>query len=199
MLARWNADGGDERFRFDYPLDADSIVLDLGGYEGQWASDLYARQRCRIHIFEPLPDFAQAISARFERNPDIDTHVIALGGSTRTETLGVAGASSSAHKRRAMQVEVRFRDACDWFEETGIAEVALMKINIEGGEYELLERMIESGFVNRVTDIQVQFHNFVANADSRMAAIQQGLEATHQLSWQYRYIWENWHRKEANV
>ena len=65
VLARWNADGGDTRFRFDYDLTPESVVLDVGGYEGQWASDLYARQRCQIRIFEPVREFAQLIDARF--------------------------------------------------------------------------------------------------------------------------------------
>ena len=38
MVAQWYADGGDARFRVDYDLDAGSVVLDLGGYEGQWAA-----------------------------------------------------------------------------------------------------------------------------------------------------------------
>lgn len=39
-----------------------------------------------------------------------------------------------------------------------IDDIGLMKINIEGGEYELLERMIELGIINKVKDIQIQFH-----------------------------------------
>ena len=92
VLARWNADGGDSRFRFDYELTPESIVLDVGGYEGQWASDLYARQRCKIHIFEPVRDFADAIGARFSRNPDIDVHALALGAERRHETISLVSA-----------------------------------------------------------------------------------------------------------
>ena len=61
-VAQFYADGGDTRLRFDYDLTPDSHVLDLGGYEGQWASDLYARRRCRIDVFEPVTRFAAAIA-----------------------------------------------------------------------------------------------------------------------------------------
>ncbi len=199
VLARWNADGGDDRFRFDYELNPASVVLDVGGYEGQWASDLYARQRCRIHIFEPVREFADAITARFSRNPDISVHGFALGASNRQETISLAGASSSAHKRRQSQVDVEFRDVRDWFDETGIADVALMKINIEGGEYELLERMLETNLLARVLSLQIQFHYFVDDAEARMQAIQEQLAATHTPTWQYRFIWENWERNKASV
>lgn len=194
MVAQFYADGGDTRFRFDYDLKPDSLVLDLGGYEGQWASDLYAQHRCRIEVFEPVTRFAAAIAQRFRRNPDIRVHSLALGGSTRTETLSVHGASSSAYKSKSATEEVRFVDVAQWFEEQRIGEVRLMKINIEGGEYELLERMLERGLTARVADLQIQFHNFSPDAAQRMAAIQRGLAVTHRPTYQYRFVWENWRR-----
>lgn len=199
MLARWNADGGDSRFRFDYDLAPDSVVLDIGGYEGQWASDLYARQRCRIHIFEPVHEFAEAISARFSKNADIDVHAYALGADNRTELLSLAGASSSAHKSRQSTVSVEFRDVKEWLDAAAIDDIALMKINIEGGEYELLERMLETDLVSLVEAFQIQFHYFVDDADVRMTAIQERLAVTHSPTWQYRFIWENWERKGTGV
>jgi FkbM family methyltransferase len=193
-VAQFYADGGDTRLRFDYDLAPDSQVLDLGGYEGQWASDLYARRRCRIDVFEPVTRFAAAIAERFRHNPDIRVHPHALGRSTRSETLSVCGASSSAYKSKSATEEVRFIDVAQWFEEQNVRDVRLMKINIEGGEYELLERMLECGLTARVADLQIQFHNFSPDAPQRMAAIQRGLAATHRPTYQYRFVWENWRR-----
>ena len=34
MVSRWYEDGGNERFRFDYDLEQNSLVVDLGGYAG---------------------------------------------------------------------------------------------------------------------------------------------------------------------
>jgi FkbM family methyltransferase len=194
MVAQFYADGGDARLRFDYELAPSSLVLDLGGYEGQWASDLYARRRCRIDVFEPVEKFAAGIAERFRHNPDIRVHRLALGGATRTETLSIAGASSSAFKSKDATEEVRFVDVAEWFDEQRLDDVRLMKINIEGGEYELLERMVERGLTARVADLQIQFHNFSPDAAERMAAIQRGLAATHRPTYQYRFVWENWRR-----
>ena len=60
-LARWHADRGDELLRLDYPLSAQSLVFDLGGYKGQWASDIFGRFACRVLVFEPIVPFADAI------------------------------------------------------------------------------------------------------------------------------------------
>lgn len=151
-VKQYYADGGDLRFRFAYELTPDSRVLDLGGYEGQWASDLYARQRCRIAIFEPVKKFAAAIGERFRRNADIEVFAYALGAMDRREVISVGGASSSAFKDKADKDEIEYVDAARWFAEHDVGEVALMKVNIEGGEYELLERMIAAGLVGRVRD-----------------------------------------------
>ena len=84
-IRQWWADGGDERFRFDYDLTRDSLVMDLGGYEGQWASDLYGRHRCRISVFEPVAGYAEKIRRRFQKNNDIEIFQFGLGSATRTE------------------------------------------------------------------------------------------------------------------
>ena len=54
---RWERDGGDFELRFNYNLDENSIVFDLGGFKGNFSSDLYARMPCQIYIFEPIKKY----------------------------------------------------------------------------------------------------------------------------------------------
>lgn len=197
-IKKWYADGGDDRFRFDYDLDESSFVLELGGYEGQWASDLYARHRCRIAIFEPVARFAQNIAARFRTNGDISVFSCGLGATSRIETIYLHGASSSTHKKQTQSERVEIVDVGQWFEEHNIDAVQLMKINIEGGEYELIERLVATGLISRIDDIQVQFHNFTPDAPARMERLQDAMLATHTPTYQYRFVWENW-RKNADA
>ena len=194
MVKKWWDDGGDRHFRFSYPLDRSSFVMDLGGYQGQWASDLYSRYRCRIWVFEPVRRFAEAIGERFEQNEDIEVFRFGLGAVSRSETIYIRGAGSSTYRKRAEAEEIRIVDAKQWFDENGIESVALMKINIEGGEYDLLDRMIQTGLVESIENIQVQFHNFTVDATRRMEHIQKGLERTHTPTYQYKFVWANWAR-----
>jgi len=71
-----------------------------------------------------------------------------------------------------------------------------MKINIEGGEYDLLEHVIKIGAINNIRDIQIQFHDFVDDADIRMKYLLDELSRTHLPTYQYKYVWENWRRKD---
>jgi FkbM family methyltransferase len=199
MVKKFYADGGDDRFRYDYDLDERSLVLDVGGYEGQWASDLYARQRCRIAIFEPVARFARNIEARFRKNGDITVHACGLGAASRTETIFLHGASSSTHKKQTQSEQIEIVDVRQWFADHFVDTVRLMKINIEGGEYELLERLVATGLIDRIDDIQVQFHNFTPDAAARMAALQQAMRATHTPTYQYRFVWENWRKNVSTA
>ena len=61
LVRQWYIDGGDYELRFNYNLVEESIVLDLGGYQGQFASDLFSRYRCRIFVFEPVRKFSEQI------------------------------------------------------------------------------------------------------------------------------------------
>jgi hypothetical protein len=40
------------------------MVFDVGGYEGQWSSDIFSKYVCHIHIFEPVPEYAEQIASR---------------------------------------------------------------------------------------------------------------------------------------
>ena len=89
MVQKWYADGGDERFRYDYELNGRSFVMDLGGFEGAWASTIYDRYRCRIVVFEPVSQFAAAIRARFADNEDVE--VFHSRTTTCVRFLGLSG------------------------------------------------------------------------------------------------------------
>ena len=191
----WIKDKGDKTFRLNYDLDENSLVFDLGGYEGQWASDIFSRYCCRIHVFEPVSEFADKIKARFAGNKRILVHQFGLSNENRAVLLSVNKTSSSLYKQRGELKEVRLVKAVDFIQENHIQEIDLMKINIEGAEYDLLEHLIDTGLISNIHNIQVQFHDFVSNAEQRMIMLQKELEKTHGLTYQYPFVWENWRVK----
>ena len=196
-MRRWKSDQGDQKLRIDYELNSDSIVMDLGGYRGEWADEIHSRYGCTVHVFEPVSSFADGIAARFEGNPSIHVHCCGLGSHTRTERIGLsADASSMFHNDGAIET-IALVDAAEWFHERRIQNVDLMKINIEGGEYELLERLLDSGLASQVNNLQVQFHRIATDSEARMNSILERLQATHQPTYQYHFVWENWQRSAA--
>lgn len=86
------------------------------------------------------------------------------------------------------------RSIDDIHAELGCDEISLMKVNIEGGEYQLLEKMLSSDLVKNIEYIQIQFHDFVPDAKERRDAIRHSLSKTHVCEWCYEFVWESWRR-----
>lgn len=193
----WFRDEGDKTLRLNYDLDENSLVFDLGGYKGQWASDIYGMYCCWIHVFEPVEEFAQKIKRRFSKNRKIIVHQFGLADKNQTTKSGLDQDTSSIFKPGGRLVEAKLVRAADFMQKNNIQVIDLMKINIEGAEYDLLEHLIETGMVHRIVNIQVQFHDFVPNAEQRMLSIQKELGKTHFLTYQYPFVWENWRRKKT--
>lgn len=191
----WFDAQGDKTLRVEYDLNDDSTVFDLGGYEGQWASDIFSRYCCNVFVFEPVPVFANAIQKRFAGNDRIRVFPFGLSSTTSISHLGLGADSSSQFKDGDDQVEVRFVNAADFLAEHDIGTIDLMKINIEGGEYDLLDHLLDTGITDRIRDIQVQFHDFVPDAETRMMRIQERLSTTHFLTYNFPFVWENWRIK----
>jgi FkbM family methyltransferase len=193
-LQKWRADQGDIILRQEYSLTPSSVVLDLGGFKGQWASDIFSRYQSVIHIFEPVPDFSRFIINRFQNNPKVFVHNFGLGGKTRQEQININSDGSSIVRYSNNKLTIDIYDIKAWLNSSQIKNIDLLKINIEGGEYELLERMIEQDMLADVINFQIQFHNFFPEARFRMESIRRALLKTHKQTYCYDFVWENWRR-----
>lgn len=192
MVKKWYNDGGEDKMRFNYHLNEKSLVLDVGGYNGQWSSDIFSRYKCKIFIFEPVRFFAENITMRFEKNDSICVCPFGLGGYTRTEKIFISADGSSIFEKSPNYEEINIVDIYEWININGIEKVDLIKINIEGGEYELMNRLIQKKMVTKFKNIQIQFHNIFLDSSEKMISIQKELNNTHKLTYQYEFVWENW-------
>jgi len=194
----WFAANGDMTHRLDYPhLNKGSLVVDLGGYEGQWASNIFSKYCSNVWVFEPYQPYFHNIVERFSKNEKIKVFDFGLGQSESKLSFSVSEDSSSAfhHIEGASSDTIQLRKASQFLEVEKVNHIDLLKINIEGAEYDLLEHLIESEWIKKISNIQVQFHDFVDNAEERMKNIQINLSKTHQLTYQFEFVWENWELK----
>jgi len=188
---------GDDTLRLDYPLDEGSLVLDLGGYRGQFASDVYGRFRCRVLIFEPETEFCAFIRRRFKDNPSMEAFDFGLADKDCEISLVVDGSSTSAFGGEGRRVTGTLKGVGAFFAEKGLSKVDLLKINIEGGEYDLLDAMLDQDLARKVRHLQIQFHDHVPEAAQRAARIRERLRLTHELQWSFPWVWESWRLMDA--
>lgn len=191
----WVQANGDKTMRLNYDLSENSVVFDMGGYEGQWASDIFSKYKCSVFVFEPYKDYANNIRNRFVKNSNIKVFDFGLGKEDKITTLYSNDDGSSVFKKTGVSFEISITKASSFIKNEKISKIDLMKVNIEGGEYDLLEELIDSGMIGSIKNLQVQFHDFVPDAYTRMKKIQASLETTHRLTYQYEFVWENWELK----
>lgn len=191
--ARWRRDRGDERLRFSYPLSSESLVWDVGGYRGDFADDIVRRFGARVHLFEPLPEFFRHCVERFSKVPAVRCFPYGLGAKDGEVAFAeAADASKSLGQALPGATTVRLRAGRSVWESLGRPQVDLLKINIEGGEYDLLEDLLDAGAIRSFHHVQVQFHDFADRAVARRDTIRSRLRETHDEEWCYPFIWESW-------
>jgi FkbM family methyltransferase len=181
-----------EELRYQYDLKPEDLVIDLGGYKGEWSKRISDQYGCKIEIYEPINEFYQICN----RLKSDKIKVFKLGAAEKSHStkifLGDDGSSAVEGKGKAEDCEMR-----DVKEIVSDRIVDLLKINIEGLEYEVLERLIECNAIGQINNIQVQFHPFdsVKNYNIRRDRIRKELSKTHVETYNIDFVWENWKRK----
>ena len=85
-----------EQLRYEYPLTDNSVVIDAGGYEGNWFKQIYERYQCHIHVFEPVYDYwlqcsivAHRVANKLPEDNKIKVFRAGIGGDTSQDIFGV--------------------------------------------------------------------------------------------------------------
>jgi len=195
VLNKWLKDKGDVNLRLNCNnLNEKSIVFDVGGYNGNFTSSIYEKYRSNIYLFEPHPKFFKICSKKFKNNKKIK--LFNFGLSNKNSKLALSdndvGSSFVNFPKNKESLICKINKISDFIENNKIKNVDLMKINIEGGEYALLQELIDKKMIHIFQNIQVQFHNFEKDDVNKKKNISKQLQATHNKSWCYEFVWENW-------
>jgi len=190
---KWYDDKADETLRLDYPLDSNSIVIDAGGFEGKWASSISEKYNPIIYVLEPIKEFFEKIKIEFELNEKVIPLNYAISNRTCNSIMSVDGWGSSLFDPEANLLEnVKCLDVKEFLELYNITQIDLLKLNIEGSEYDVLEKLIELDFIPKIKNIQIQYHSYFESSIERRNVISEKLSATHERTWNYEWIMENW-------
>ena len=180
-----------EEMRYEYPLTEKAVVIDIGGYVGLFSSTIFDKFGCEVWYYEPIKEFFDVAAKNFGSRK-ISMNNFGLGAKNETIKFFKCRDATGFTRKWPYQTEgVRIVDVAEAINYT----VDLVKINIEGMEYALLERMISSGVIEDINYLQVQFHDVIPDAAVKMAELRAGLSKTHILQWSYDWVWESWKRR----
>ena len=187
---RFFANGGNDLL-YDLPVKSGEYILDGGGYMGEWTFRMVALYGCRSVIFEPVPRFFDHCCRLFSQNSLVSVESAALGQSDTTGSMDLSADGSSLHGAGRGEIQVKVVDAAAAVDDIQGA-VACLKLNIEGGEYDVLERLVDTGAISKCRSLLVQFHRQPEDWKPRYAALQSKLATTHKVEWKYEMVWERW-------
>jgi len=185
----------EESDKYNWPLTPDSIVIDAGGYEGNFAKHIHEKHGCTVHVLEPVTQFYLNILATV-RHPKIHIHHFGIGGSSLLELFTIQGDTSGkyANNGRTDYVSIHeVHEVLSVFSRHG--KVDLLKLNIEGMEFGVLEKLFQSAQIGLVKNLLIQFHNVLESSDMHRKAIQMRLKETHECIFNTEWVWEGWRLK----
>jgi len=119
----------------------------------------------------------------------------ALGSQNRQVNFYQSENGSSQFYKEGESYRVKMVDVYNFFTNYLPNRIDLICINIEGGEYELLPRMIEKRLLNRCKNIQIQFHKVNKNSFNMRKKILTQIRKTHKSTFSYPFLWEGFEIK----
>ena len=173
--------------RLEYAFDESSVVFDIGAYKGEFAQKIYDMYNCKVIAYEPVREFYRKIPSA------IISYNLAVSNRIGYGTIYVNKDSSSTHTPSEVyrKQTIKYITMGMAMHENNIRFIDLLKINIEGDEYDLIDYMIDKKYTAKCQNIQVQFHR-IGNFMERYNIIRYELEKTHQLTFRIPFVWENW-------
>jgi FkbM family methyltransferase len=154
-------------------LSPDDLYVDLGGWIGPTVLHA-AALGARVETFEPDPVAHEELLKNLALNPEVSKRVTVYpfalttydGSATlhargKTETAGFGNSSATlieSGNKNSVQVEVR--DALRIFEENQYSKAKLIKIDIEGSEYNLIPH-VASYLLQSRPSLYISLHPFI--------------------------------------
>jgi FkbM family methyltransferase len=188
-------------FRHRYTFRPGAIIFDCGGFKGDWTAKMlkiYQHLNPKFYIFEIAGPYIDILKNRFENNKNVEVFGFGLGSENQTIEFSISDIATSIFASSVDHVTEsgEIKNVQTFLKEYSITHIDLLKMNIEGGEYDLLDSLISSGFVKKCKNIQIQFHNYGEWSIIRRDNIKAQLAKTHNSTYDYEWTFENWELKK---
>lgn len=191
---------GWNRVLFDSVPDSPPVaIVVFGGFLGDSVQAWLKRvPDSKVIVFEPVNVFAKQIKKRFA-GENVETHAFGIGAKNEKRIFKILGESTYSssldrfinESKSVDSREVEFLpilEVAPMFPE----EIGVMEINIEGGEYELIDLLVQNNIIANTEFLFVQFHDIGQDTISSISSSRALLSQTHEMVWSYELIWELW-------
>jgi FkbM family methyltransferase len=141
-------------------------IFDVGANIGDWSADCAGIfLSATIHSFEPVPDTFQALLGSATGKPSIIPHPYGLSNAEGDAEFTYYGPENSflstmlapVHDHlQSTRLSIKLRKGDNVIQELGVRRIDLLKIDVEGMEYEVLEGLAGAFAGGRIGMIQFE-------------------------------------------
>ena len=195
-INKWWAMDGNNTVAVTYPLNENSIVIDLGGYHGVWATEIINKYNPHMMLVEPIPQFYDHLINKFKDNPKVKILNCGISTNSHKGKLFLNADGTSKYIVNDRPIDVNFITITEILNEVvetyDREQIDLIQINIEGEEFPLLEQMLDEGTIKKFNNIQIQYHTSIENAEERREKIQERMGEYFNKIYDVPFVFEGW-------
>ena len=176
-----------------FEIKENPIIFDVGGYMGDFVQLCLNRYKNpTVYVFEPVFSFYKKIVDRYKTNENIKVFNFGLSNITREELITINGDASSIYSKSDKSESIKLKSIKEFLFEENIFGVDLIKINIEGEEYALLEYLSSIPELNVFENYLVQFHSFIDGHIEKKQLILDKIKKYYDVIFNFEFIFEGW-------
>jgi FkbM family methyltransferase len=146
-------------------INKESTVVDVGlGEDISFSQSLIQAHGCSVHGFDPTPKAIDFVEKQNQRG--FFLHKCGLGGTSRTERFflpnqasNVSGSIAQAEHLGAQEISVELLALGDLLKQIKAESISLLKIDIEGAEYEFIDSTEFEQLSSRIDVLCIEFHH----------------------------------------
>ncbi|XP_060081491.1 uncharacterized protein LOC132560819 [Ylistrum balloti] len=181
-----------------------SFVIEAGGFKGLDAKKFNARYHPGTYVvLEPVKEFYDVLVKKFRTSPNMLIYNFGIdatdgvfyvnGARSQGSSIFFKNQNNSSNNKAAKIVNVK-----SFFEKMSVRsrDVDLITLNCEGCEYAVLDLLLSTDYIRHFRNIQFQSHRIsrICFPIKRFCWYQELLQRTHYLTFQFKFLWENWHQ-----
>ena len=181
---------------------ADGVAVDLGAYVGDWSERMAERYGCTVYAFEPSPGPAAKATDALRVHPRSPSCLTASERRTARQSspATVPARRSTAARGSSDRSTSRSETSSRCSRSSTSPTVDVLKINIEGAEYDLLDRLAEAGWLPADRHVVDPVPRVASERPSPPPADPRALLPLARAGVAYGWVWELWRpRREAGL
>ncbi len=154
---------------------------------------LLKNRKSFFYIFEPIYKFYKSINKKFENVDNVLVFPFGLYDEDKSIPLELNfdRTSHSGELDVDSQYELsNLKSISNFIIEKKIEQIDLLKLNVEGAEYEILDNLISTNLIGTVKTLLIQFHLNQSSDYSKYKILKKKILKTHDCEFQSIFVWE---------